>query len=488
MKKIILTTLTVLFAVYAFAGCAGPAHSPESENAPASISSKETSDTFDISNSGAMPNLSDVSAASAPGNRPDLPVATAPGKIPDSSFSKEDWKKLLTLAPEGYEDMTVSDFREHIAILTDTVEYRELLERVSKSETLYALRDIDETAAFLYYVLEPLTAERWQARDYNGQADSGFPYPEDNARIEYVFTLTILNPETLTVGEYNAKRLAVINGMQNIIKGKTREELQDTEADSMTAALSAETEDLVRRLQTEDICISIEYAYFPLFPQNDSPMTADPQKQSEEETRRYRRGTKEDYHSLLSLKTADYQNMPLADFNAALLDWANENPERMERVSEDAGWDDFQVSLTDEELIFVKQTVFLSGMENGKAVQALYTGAKPENPCYAESLPQRTAGGSRAAWCSLYYQFSYSISDPETVTVGERDRRIAGMTEAVHAFWNDTAIERLLKMAECDIVSELQKIAAAHSTDHIVITTSENQVHFECMDERFLIY
>lgn len=67
---------------------------------------------------------------------------------------------LLTLAPEEYEDMTVSDFRKHIAILTDTAEYRMLLERVSKSETLYALRDTDETAAFLYYVLEPLTAEK----------------------------------------------------------------------------------------------------------------------------------------------------------------------------------------------------------------------------------------------------------------------------------------------------------------------------------------
>lgn len=441
MKKIILITLTALFAVNVFAGCAGPGHSPEPGNAPASV----------------------------------------------TSFSKEDWKMLLTLAPEEYEDMTVSDFRKHIAILTDTAEYRTLLERVSKSETLYALRDTDETAAFLYYVLEPLTAEKWQARDYNGQADSGFPYPEDNARIEYVFTLTIRNPDTLTVGEYNATRLAVINSMQNIIGGKSKEELQDTEADSMTAALSADTEDLVRRLQTEDILISIEYAYFPLSPQNDGHATEDLQGQSEEETRRYPRGTKEDYLSLFFLKTADYQNMPLADFNADLLDWANENPERMERISEDAGWNDFQVSLTDEELIFVKQTVFLSGMENGKAVQALYTGAKPDDPYYAEELPQKTADGNGAAWCSLYYQFSYSISDPETVTVGERDRQIAGMTDAVHAFWNDTNTEHLLKMDECGIVSELQKIAAAHSTDHIVITTSENQVHFECMDERFLI-
>lgn len=54
--------------------------------------------------------------------------------------------------------------------------------------------------------------------------------------------------------------------------------------------------------------------------------------------------TEEDYRSLLALKTPNYQNMSIADF------------------------------LTAEELSFVKLTVFLSGMENGKYVQSIYSG------------------------------------------------------------------------------------------------------------------
>lgn len=41
------------------------------------------------------------------------------------------------------------------------------------------------------------------------------------------------------------------------------------------------------------------------------------------EPRQNPNGTKEDYESLLALKTLDYKEMSLADFNAAILDWAN---------------------------------------------------------------------------------------------------------------------------------------------------------------------
>lgn len=50
----------------------------------------------------------------------------------------------------------------------------------------------------------------------------------------------------------------------------------------------------------------------------------------------------------------------------------NENYERMERISEDTGWNNFHVTLTDEELSFVKLTVFLSGMENGKTILPVF--------------------------------------------------------------------------------------------------------------------
>ncbi len=72
----------------------------------------------------------------------------------------------------------------------------------------------------------------------------------------------------------------------------------------------------------------------------------------------------------------------------------------------------------------------------------------------------------------------------KAVTVGERDRQIESMINAIHAFWNNTDIEKLLKMSESDIVWELEKIAAEYSTSNVIIKIGNEQVHFECMDER----
>lgn len=46
-------------------------------------------------------------------------------------ISKDDYQKLLLLQFDGYEDMTVSDYQRKAWELTDTAEYRDLLERVS---------------------------------------------------------------------------------------------------------------------------------------------------------------------------------------------------------------------------------------------------------------------------------------------------------------------------------------------------------------------
>lgn len=411
------------------------------------------------------------------------PITTQVTLPPDTTFTSEEYEKLLALQFDGYKDMTVSNFQKRVWELTDTEEYRDLLERVSKSEALYGLRDTDETAAFLYYVLEPLTAEKWQSRSYSGYAASAFPYPADHASLEYTFTLTVLDADALTIREYSAARLGLISGMQDIMTTKKEEELLETNVDLMLTALQTDTGKLIEQLQTEKLGVSVEYAYFPLSPQNDNSGKAC--SDTAEEKRRYSNGTEEDYRSLLTLKTPDYQDIPLADFNSALLEWTNENRETMDRISEDTSWDDFQVTLSNEELSFVKLTVFLSGMENGKAIQSIYTGTQPESPCYSEYLPQKTTNENGiAAWCDLYYQFSYSVSETEAVTVGERDRQVRGVVNAIHAFWNDTDIENLLKMEESDMVAELQKIVTIHSTENIAITTDDEQVHFERMDER----
>lgn len=403
----------------------------------------------------------------------------------DMQSDKRDLQKLHDLRFDNYGKMTISEFQNKVWKMVDTDEYRDYLEQLSADEAFYQMKDSDDYAYFMFYILEPLTAENWRSREYSGAAVSDFSPPSDNASLEYVFKLNILDANKIYVKDYIDVRTGVTDTMNDVLKNRTKEELRNRSF--MEADIQTYIDDFLRYMQTPEISIEIEFAYFPLSAEEEQYTKSN--NAEENEPRRYSNGTKEDYDSLLALKKPNYQNMMIADFNKALLDWANENHKRMERINEDTAYNDFQIALTAEELSFVKMTVFLSGMENGKEVQSIYTETQPSNPCYGEYLPQKTTNeNGTAAWCSLYYQFSYSISDTETVTVGERDRQIEGMINSVHAFWNDTDIESILKMSESDIVGELEKIAAAYSTDNVIITTNEEQVHFERMDERGIMF
>ena len=406
--------------------------------------------------------------------------------ISDVRSDKRDLQKLHDLMFDNYDKMTISEFQNKVWKMVDTDEYRDYLEQLSADEAFYQVKDSDDYAYFMFYILEPLTAENWRLREYSGAAVSDFSPPSDNASLEYVFKLNILDANKIYIKDYIDVRTGLTDTMNDILKNRTKEELRNRSF--METDIQTYIDGFLKYMQTPEISIEIEFAYFPLSGLEETQQSA-VLNDGETEARRYLNGTEEDYSSLLALKKTNYQNMMIADFNKALLDWANGNHERMERINEDTAYNDFQVTLTAEELSFVKMTVFLSGMENGKAVQGIYTETQPSNPCYGEYLPQKTTNeNGTAAWCSLYYQFSYSISDTETVTVGERDRQIEGMINSVHAFWNDTDIESILKMSESDIVKHLKKIAETYSTDNVIITTNEEQVHFECMDERGIMF
>ncbi|MGN0314302.1 MAG: hypothetical protein ACI4EG_05880 [Fusicatenibacter sp.] len=397
--------------------------------------------------------------------------------MPDESFSKEDYQKLLALQFDDYLHMTVSEFQSKVWKMIDTPEYLDLLERFSKDETLYQMKDSNETASFLFYVLEPLTAENWQKRDYSGDASSDFPFPAENAVLEYTYMLTILDADKVLVKDYNDTRLGVKDALNDILCNRTKEELQNETL--MLTELKTYIDEMLSYMQTPELNVTIEYVYHPLLLMEGEQQSVGSGDINTQETRRYSNGTEEDYRSLLALKTPDYQNRSLADFNMTLLEWANEDNNRIERIGEDVAWDDFKVNLTSEERSFVKFTVFLSYTENGTYIR------KEENPSFAKDMPQRTIWkNGYAAWCSLYYQFSYHISDKNAVTVGERDQQIEKMISAIQMFWDNTDIEYLLKMNERDVVEELEKLAALCSNDGVTITIDEEQVQFECMDER----
>ena len=396
--------------------------------------------------------------------------------VPDPSFSREEYRKLLEFRFDGYEDMSISAYQEKAWRLLDQPEYFELIRRFSESETFYACRDKDEAAGFLFYVMEPITAERWEKREFGGFTETDHTNSEDNAMLEFILTLMIQDKDQLTVGEYVDARTDMTGGLKKILQGRTEEQLQNQSF--MQAEIDKEIDHLAEQWNSEKLKIAVEYFYR-------APEACESDDSGEPERRGYPNGTREDYQSLLALKTPDYQEMSLADFNMALLAWADENYDRMERINCDIGYDDFAVSLTEEERRFVVCSANFSGMENAEYVQSNYTGREEEAPSYDQYLPEKiTVENGRSAWCDLYYRFSWRVTDKERLTVGERDRRIEGMMTDIQRFWEKTELDVLLKMEKPEIVKKLQEIADSCSTGQLVITIAKDHVSFECMDER----
>ena len=428
---------------------------------------------------GALAGCGEQGNTQAPDNS-SAPIRTQATLPADGSFTSEEYEKLLALRFDGYEEMTVAEFRDRVGATTDTKEYTSLFERLSQSVALQDMKDTDEAAAFLFYTLMPLTDENWQTKAFNGAA---ITEADTSAILEYGYTLTIADENTLTIREYNAAQKGITDGLQAFLSGKAAAELQDEAA--MQTAIGNEIATLTKSWGSEKLEITIEYVFRCENPPDGTPNDNDTPAPNTE-TRQSEYGTKEDYQSLLALKTPDYASMSVADFNAKLLAWANEDFSRMERIDADMLCNDFQVSFSEEELAFIRLTVFLSGTENGEFVQSNYTGDPMVAPAYQESLPQKVDKSNEKApmWCDFGYRFLYHIANQETLTVGERDRCIGGMITAVEKFWNDTTLDDLLTMTKDDVISCLNSLAAEYSTDDIVITISAEHVHFDHTEER----
>ena len=550
----------------------------------------------------------------------------------DSAYTRKEWDMLSALQFDGYEDMPVSEFQDRIWTLTDTVQYRGLLERMGKDEAMYGMRGMDDMADFFYNVLEPLTGERWQERYFSGSVSvSGRDHPQENtaydmAVLEYVMKLSILDVDTLTVGGYTDARLETADRISNMMLDYTAEELADE--DWMQEEIARRLHDLTAELGTEAFRIDVEeWFYQPLtslyadggyentgeaYPDyaeagyyqspeeyersleaeeqalhdavqeeiqeelasvlkpyqpfgltyeydvqaedfkmyfegrevrgiidekqgvfvsaptgistyaqdaielysvydeegNLTGLRAATEEEQEEwnlrrtqstaevrgmseEVREFPPGTSEDYDKILSLKKVNYNKMPLADFNSALLDWANAHSDSYDRIECDRSWNDFRVNLSKEDKEFVTCTIGLSGLENAMMIRSLYRGKSEEEAedVSIEDVLTKDPGeeASQYTWCQMYYSFSYHVSDKKKVTVGERDLAVGGMLDGIEDFWEQTDIEELLKMEKRDIIEKLDDLAAKHSTRNVKITVAEDdRIGFECMDERIL--
>lgn len=559
-----------------------------------------------------------VFATSATQDSSQASLRQALTQIPGDEFTREESQKLFDLWVDGYEDMTVAAYQEQLWKMTDSGEYGRLIDRFAQAELVYELPEGQEADAlnaftdYFFHVFSPLTAERWQSRDFG---DSLMMSPEgtvDPAVLEYILTLQIKDRDTLTVGSYEAAQPAVHEALSQFLQDRTREELEDQT--EMEKLLEQEKQRLVQELDTGQLSLSLSLFYMaptvddsslyaqiseeirqgweetlkPYLPfgltytceedENgeyvilyyqgkevggiwdpkaqvwitdhtgtgqythryapDAPeliavyekgslsglRQASPEEQrqwdemreensrqgrlveqartraeeeakaeeedaraeeearaKEEEIRAAREtmpGTREDYDSLLKLQTGDYEQLSLADFNDRLLDWCNEDSERMERVAEDVFLEDYRVSLTEEEKDFVSKTFPLSREENYRMITSLQTN-KPEEAAVVGGRNYNRQEEGSGSWCRFYYEFSYEIRDRSRVTVGERDRIVGGLEDALRQFWEETDFKELLSMEEEQVVEYMQDLAEQYSTEQVKLSVDPEHVVLE---------
>ncbi|MCM1122583.1 MAG: M56 family metallopeptidase [Eubacterium sp.] len=202
----------------------------------------------------------------------------------NTELTQEEYEKLLALCLNDYEDMTISEYRDQIGTLTDTVEYIDLLDRYFQNEALSEVypevydnseewedltaRGHDDPTFYLHFALEPLIGDRWQERDFSGYLSVGGQISPENmtqdmATLEYMMVLTILDADRLTVGEYIQTRLAVDEGIKDMIaSGYSIEELADEAymRDELRRGMDA----LRKELGSGQLQVDIEYTFQPL--------------------------------------------------------------------------------------------------------------------------------------------------------------------------------------------------------------------------------
>ncbi len=431
-------------------------------------------------------------------------VQAAPSEI---DLTQQEWEQIEALRPDGYRGLTIRDYQKQVWALTDTAAYRELLERLESDEELYEKRDENETAAFLFYILMPLTGDRWAIREYGSYAtvsfeegiqvtatretENGEPIRTwtsgETAVLEYFVQLTITDRDKLTVGQYDETRQKAEEELQAFFFARSKEELEDVE--KMETLLTEKAGQIAKAESRDGLEVELSYYYVPLTPapeadlqiwkqQNQEQRDAWPEDK-ERENRSYPHATEEDYRSLFSeMMTEGWQEETLAQFNERLLDWCNRHPEAMERIGTDAFYDDYAVSLSEEERYFTAVSFDLSRSENALWVESLKNGTPQKDPEIGIGpwLSKERADGS---WCQLRYCFSYHVQEPELVTVEERDRTVCDMRERIETFWEQSSLENLLRQSEEEIADLFREYAAACGTERVSIEIEREDVRFQ---------
>ncbi len=402
-------------------------------------------------------------------------------------FTAEEYEMLSALRFDGYEDMSVAEYRDKVLAATSSDEYREVLSRFFVDKKLYEMRGTDEMASFLFYALRPLTAQWWTQSFFYGciLPEDIDPPQKEMQGLGYGINLYVSNADDLSVGEYVDTVCGVTEELSKTMEAKSREELADEEY--MRAEIQQAVEALQKKWSTYRLKVGIEFEYKSI---NDQE-TEHPEKEIEEWKNHYsdgrmyyvntarngseqEPGTKEDYRKILLLRQPGYRykDMSVADFDRAVFEWSVENYESYDRIMNDILLDDFQVELSEEEKDFITHTINIAAisnrvMSNGSNFEGLEQGVSL-NLFYNKNS---AVNQSAYVWDNMNCHVSYSVTDKDTVTVGERDQCMGGMMDEVERLWNEMDAEAALEMKQGEFQTKVVDLTKKYSSKNVTLSS-----------------
>ncbi len=425
-----------------------------------------------------------------------ITVAFATSADAGTKWLPEDAAMLRRFQFPGYEEMTITEFQEQAELLLDEPE---MYDWWTEMENALDNMDADDPLSDFYLLLNQLVAEQ-QVFHVNHAGAIASNTPFDQAILEYVYRIEIPDLNRITVGEY--VKASGTDGRDLIYR--EMEQLFDSlnGKDVAPDLLQQQISSIFEKRSSDALRFTLlEWSYHPMMESENADETQTKGTRGEtsnavlkDDTEaeagteiigesRFPPPTQADIDSLLALKTPDYKSMSLETFNAALLEWANADYDRMERINgADAYLEDAGLSLTLQDRDFITLTVRASGEENAMMVRSHYTGRPEEDPSLTGKSLMRGSEGS-GFWCDLYYEFSYHIADKSRTAVGERDRCLNNLLWTIENFWNDTSLEELAKLDEAEMMAQLDHIAERCSSENVVISILKERSGYQVMDE-----
>lgn len=392
--------------------------------------------------------------------------------IANTAFSNSDYEKIIALRFKDYEQMTISQYQNQVWEIADTEEYINLIERMSFDSQLLEMQNTNKTAMFFFHTLVPLISGDWEHNQFRygimaPQSMNSDPV-NSPAELDITFSYTILNPDRMTVGEYETIQNAIQQDLQNFLWGRSNDELQDKE--KMEQAIQDEVGRLIQKVNTADFKLNdYTFIFIELLSDTDTPDNMTGVSLAVQ-------GTETDYQSLLQLRTADYHSETVEKFDLSLLNWANENPDIYSRIIEnDLLLNNLPAFLTNEERNFISVTLRASNAENSMSVQNYYS--QKDTPVPGLTFELRK-GNEAEKYAYLMYGYSYKM-DAGTLTVKERDLALTGILNDIQGYWKEKSLDELSNTNSDELYNYLEAIVKKHSTDGIAISLEKNLFVFE---------